>query len=144
MQDAAKFAGILESRDAGETRLSFLSEPEAAAVATMVDLTEKNNINVNSLAAPTYRSYAVSAADQITSQRGDTFVVVDCGGGTVDLISYEVAGTSPMTVRECAPGKGKYCCGLDDPMSKQLVTNLTCLQVPCVVPFLSTMPSPPF
>ena len=38
---------------------------------------------------------------------GDAFVVCDAGGGTVDLISYEVVGLSPnLQVKELVPGTG--------------------------------------
>ncbi len=33
-------------------------------------------------------------------------MVVDCGGGTADLISYEVVTTTPMVVKECVKGQG--------------------------------------
>jgi hypothetical protein len=33
-------------------------------------------------------------------------VVADCGGGTADLISYEVVSISPMVVKECVKGQG--------------------------------------
>lgn len=39
-------------------------------------------------------------------QAGDTFVVVDCGGGTVDLISYEVVSIAPIVFKECVKGQG--------------------------------------
>jgi hypothetical protein len=41
-------------------------------------------------------------------QAGDTFVVADCGGGTADIISYEVVTISPMVVKECVKGQGAY------------------------------------
>lgn len=38
----------------------------------------------------------------------DAFVVCDAGGGTVDLISYEVESIHPrLCVRELVPGTGK-------------------------------------
>jgi hypothetical protein len=40
-------------------------------------------------------------------QDGDSFVVVDCGGGTVDIISYTVVSKEPMVIRECVKGEGK-------------------------------------
>ncbi|KAF3051884.1 hypothetical protein E8E11_011099 [Didymella keratinophila] len=86
MREAAKVAGILETRLAGETTLSFVSEPEAAAIATFEDLKRYPNIRV-----------------------GDTFVVCDAGGGTVDLISYKVTQTDPMKLEECVEGLGKLC-----------------------------------
>jgi hypothetical protein len=41
---------------------------------------------------------------------GDTFVVCDAGGGTVDLISYTVTKLDPVIeVKEAAPGSGGRC-----------------------------------
>ncbi|TQN64011.1 Heat shock 70 kDa protein 12A, partial [Colletotrichum shisoi] len=44
MTRAAQEAGILKNRSAGDTVLSFISEPEAAALATMRDLSNRPNI----------------------------------------------------------------------------------------------------
>ena len=41
-------------------------------------------------------------------QVNDRIVVCDAGGGTVDLISYDVLQIHPLTVRECAAGTGDY------------------------------------
>ena len=60
MRLAAREAGLLDSRLAGETKLHFVSEPEAAALATFSDMKSRPNF-----------------------QEGDTFVVCDAGGGTV-------------------------------------------------------------
>ncbi|KAK1970942.1 actin-like ATPase domain-containing protein [Colletotrichum sublineola] len=89
MRRAAENAGILGERPAGETTLEFISEPEAAALATMRDLAGRPNIKV-----------------------GDHFVVCDAGGGTVDLISYEVLSLKPMVVREVIKGDGDLCGGV--------------------------------
>lgn len=41
---------------------------------------------------------------------GDTFVLCDAGGGTVDLISYKVAALKPLLqISEAAPGSGSTC-----------------------------------
>jgi hypothetical protein len=41
---------------------------------------------------------------------GDRIVVCDAGGGTVDLISYDIQQTVPfLRVAECAAGTGDYC-----------------------------------
>lgn len=38
---------------------------------------------------------------------GDTFVLCDCGGGTVDLITYEVKETEPyLKLGEAVEGSG--------------------------------------
>jgi hypothetical protein len=38
---------------------------------------------------------------------GDAFVLCDAGGGTVDLISYEVDSVTPLELKELVPGTGK-------------------------------------
>ncbi|KAL8898343.1 MAG: hypothetical protein Q9192_002125 [Flavoplaca navasiana] len=41
---------------------------------------------------------------------GDTFVLCDAGGGTVDLISYKVSALKPvLRIEEAAPGSGSLC-----------------------------------
>lgn len=61
----------------------MISEPEAAAV------------------------YALDVLDPHQIKVGDTFVVCDAGGGTVDLISYTVMALKPrLEVVEATPGTG--------------------------------------
>ncbi|KAK0672629.1 hypothetical protein QBC41DRAFT_380636 [Cercophora samala] len=86
MREAARLAGMLGTRVAGPTVLKFISEPEAAALATLSDMQSRCDI-----------------------QNGDSFVVVDCGGGTVDLISYDMVSVSPAKVKECVKGQGDLC-----------------------------------
>lgn len=81
MREAARLAGILDYRIAGKTTLSFISEPEAAAMATIPELGNRGDLQV-----------------------GDSFIVVDAGGGTVYVTgklsniskanSYRSTGTS--------------------------------------------------
>ncbi len=66
--------------------LHIISEPEAAAM------------------------YALDAMDPHNIKVGDTFVLCDAGGGTVDLISYKVSQLKPLLrVEEAAPGSGSLC-----------------------------------
>ncbi|KAL8693927.1 MAG: hypothetical protein Q9218_001341 [Villophora microphyllina] len=66
--------------------LHIISEPEAAAM------------------------YALDAMDPHNIQIGDTFVLCDAGGGTVDLISYKVSALKPvLRIQEAAPGSGSLC-----------------------------------
>lgn len=37
---------------------------------------------------------------------GDAFVLCDAGGGTVDLISYEITNLDPLEFRELVKGTG--------------------------------------
>ncbi|OAA54523.1 Heat shock protein Hsp70 [Niveomyces insectorum RCEF 264] len=86
MKRAVDRAGILEQRDMGDTTLELVEEPEAAALATLLDR----------------RDYVEMAV-------GDTFLVCDCGGGTIDIISYQVVQTTPFVIREVVRGDGKLC-----------------------------------
>ncbi|KAJ4401979.1 hypothetical protein N0V85_005403 [Neurospora sp. IMI 360204] len=46
MREAAKTAGILGKRIAGETQLTFVSEPEAAALATLEEMEDRFDVKV--------------------------------------------------------------------------------------------------
>ena len=51
--------------------------------------------------------YTLHALD-FTLNVGDAFVLCDAGGGTVDLISYEVEDVSPrLLLKELVPGTGE-------------------------------------
>ncbi|KAK1976692.1 hypothetical protein LZ30DRAFT_602967 [Colletotrichum cereale] len=79
---AAIQAGFL--RDENDNRLTLVSEPEAAAI--FCSKTGLLNLKVH-----------------------DAVLIVDCGGGTVDLIAYEVEEENPFTVAECTAGSGDSC-----------------------------------
>ncbi|KAL4807449.1 hypothetical protein BDV18DRAFT_167977 [Aspergillus unguis] len=87
MEEAAQIAGLLDTRAAGSTVLSFVPEPEAAALSTLCEPGRK-------------------------TQAGDVFVICDAGGGTVDLISYEVASVNPIAMHEAVEGTGGLCGGI--------------------------------
>ena len=81
-RQAAIQAGFL--RDENDNRLTLVTEPEAAAM--FCSKTGLLNLKVH-----------------------DAVLIVDCGGGTVDLIAYEVEEESPFTVAECTAGSGDSC-----------------------------------
>lgn len=58
MEDAARKSGMLSSRAAGDTTLSFAPEPEAAALSTLAEPGRK-------------------------AKQGDVYMICDAGGGTV-------------------------------------------------------------
>ncbi|KAG5918174.1 hypothetical protein E4U42_006956 [Claviceps africana] len=89
MKQAAEMAGIVSIRPCGTTSVRFVSEPEAAALATLGDQANKSTV-----------------------EDGDCFVICDAGGGTVDLISYRVSKKSPFTLKECVKGDGDLCGGI--------------------------------
>ncbi|RMJ17054.1 hypothetical protein CDV36_003242 [Fusarium kuroshium] len=86
-EQAVRQAGLLEHRRAGPTQLTVVTEPEAAALSTILDC-------YNSVKA------------------GNVYVVCDAGGGTVDLITYEIESIDPVLMREAVEGQGQLCGGV--------------------------------
>ncbi|KAH0566440.1 hypothetical protein GP486_000152 [Trichoglossum hirsutum] len=80
--DKAKDVTLRAARNAGIHPITLIKEPEAAALYTLHFL--KNG------------ALAI----------GDAFVLCDAGGGTVDLISYEVTALDPLELKELVPGTG--------------------------------------
>jgi molecular chaperone DnaK (HSP70) len=73
--------------DAGfGANIHIISEPEAAAIYTL-DTMDPHNLQI-----------------------GDTFILCDAGGGTIDLITYSVLELKPiLKLRETVPGAGHTC-----------------------------------
>ncbi|KAF9102777.1 hypothetical protein BGX29_004212 [Mortierella sp. GBA35] len=88
MRLAAVRAGLVKEEDPAH-RLIIVSEPEAAAM------------------------YCQSKGDQFNLQKHDRFLICDAGGGTVDLIVFEVVDVNPETgirsLREVTRGHGASC-----------------------------------
>ncbi|KAK6511654.1 hypothetical protein TWF481_000563 [Arthrobotrys musiformis] len=90
---AAKAAGFCSRTS---DTLSLVSEPEAAAMFVLQAMREKN--------------FSRISAQKTTLKRGENFVICDCGGGTVDLISYEVEEEYPkFMLKESVMGTGAKC-----------------------------------
>ena len=66
--------------------LQLLSEPECAALYSLQTLDALRSVHV-----------------------GDRMMVCDAGGGTVDIITYDVTRMSPLQLLECTVGTGDYC-----------------------------------
>lgn len=71
----------------GNQNITVLSEPEAAAISEL------------------QRSKARIANE------GECFMILDAGGGTVDLISYVIRQLHPLVVDEAVRGSGDVCGG---------------------------------
>ncbi|AEO62058.1 hypothetical protein MYCTH_56717 [Thermothelomyces thermophilus ATCC 42464] len=81
-QACQKAAGL----SATKAPIHLISEPEAAAI------------------------YALHGLDPHGLEVGDSFVICDAGGGTVDLISYTITSLRPiLEVQEATPGTGALC-----------------------------------
>ncbi|KAK6343711.1 hypothetical protein TWF730_011300 [Orbilia blumenaviensis] len=77
-------------------KLSLVSEPEAAAMFVLQAMHEKN--------------FSRISVQGKTLKKGENFVICDCGGGTVDLISYEVEQDHPkFSLKESVVGTGAKC-----------------------------------
>ncbi|KAI0437685.1 hypothetical protein F4803DRAFT_537506 [Xylaria telfairii] len=88
MEEALKKAGILNKRPGcPDTTHTFVSEPEAAALAAIYGHNKYVNL-----------------------EPGQTFVIADLGGGTVDLVSFRVQATRPqLALEEVVEGQGALC-----------------------------------
>lgn len=81
LRKCAENAGLGDSSSIG-----IISEPEAAAI------------------------HALRASNPTNLQAGDTVLLIDAGGGTVDLITFTIEQLSPiLRLRESAAGTGAYC-----------------------------------
>ncbi|CZT22028.1 related to hsp70 protein [Ramularia collo-cygni] len=72
------------------SRLFLIPEPEAAAIATLSHLTK--------------------GASEVQVKPGDSILICDCGGGTVDITSYKINAVLPkLTFEELVVGTGGKC-----------------------------------
>lgn len=95
-EEAAKRAGLgegpiklLPELNLVSKGLKLMPEPEAAALY----LLRHQHMNPN----------------QRQVSQGETMLVCDAGGGTVDLITYKIESLHPLKVREAAIGTGDLC-----------------------------------
>lgn len=87
MRKAAILAGLV-SQDDPQDRLILISEPEAAAL------------------------YCEKMCEQVNLNKGDRMMICDAGGGTVDLIVFEVLDDhleSSKRLKEVTKGIGESC-----------------------------------
>ncbi|KAI6845763.1 actin-like ATPase domain-containing protein [Hortaea werneckii] len=85
--EAAQDATLRAAQAAGMgNTIAMISEPEAAAV------------------------YALQAIQPNHLKVGQNFIVIDAGGGTVDLITYSIRQLTPLRLEEVVRGSGG-CCG---------------------------------
>ncbi|KAF2103534.1 hypothetical protein NA57DRAFT_53054 [Rhizodiscina lignyota] len=80
--DKAKDTTLRAARHAGIGPIQLIKEPEAAAMSTLHDL----------------KDHGLSIGDAIT--------ICDAGGGTVDLVSYEILKLRPLELKELVPPTG--------------------------------------
>ncbi|KAJ1562127.1 hypothetical protein HK096_001757, partial [Nowakowskiella sp. JEL0078] len=79
MREAAVFGGLIESMDSFS--LMLVLEPEAASVWCLLN-------------------------DHISLKTGETFLVADCGGGTIDVTVHQLTDRESSTVKEASSVSG--------------------------------------
>ncbi len=79
---AAELAGIAE----GKRQLRFLNEPEAAAISEL-----RTRLTTGQIRA------------------GDCVIICDAGGGTVDVVSYQVVQEEPLELSQRVVAQGELC-----------------------------------
>lgn len=84
MREASILAGLIKRTDP-PGRLSLISEPEAAAL------------------------YCQKTLDQFNLVHGQRFMICDAGGGTVDLVVFEINDTGTRSLKEVTKGSGDTC-----------------------------------
>ncbi|TDL19908.1 hypothetical protein BD410DRAFT_815768 [Rickenella mellea] len=82
MRRSAIIGGLIPDTDEGKSRIRFVTEGEASLHACVL----------NGL-----------AADHLSKETDNGFVVADAGGGTLDISTYAIRGTSPLIIEEIAP-----------------------------------------
>ncbi|KAF3906929.1 hypothetical protein AA313_de0205175 [Arthrobotrys entomopaga] len=97
-QEATRYAALKAGfcSRVGDT-LSLVSEPEAAAMFVLKAMHDRN--------------FSRTPVESVSSmKKGEAFVICDAGGGTVDLISYQVENLQPsLSLKEAAVGTGGKC-----------------------------------
>ena len=97
-------AGLVPNTDAGQERIHFVTEGEASIHYCIQNglLSDEDDVRVHSSVVLDTSSTPFRLQD-VGSVGG--VMVVDAGGGTVDLSSYVFTSTSPLKAREVAtPG----------------------------------------
>ena len=98
MREAAIIGGLIDNTSANYSRIHFVTEGEASLHYCLDGGLASDAIKVR-LIAPT----SVSIALRLTSTKdGSNVMVIDAGGGTVDLSTYTFTSVSPITVEEIA------------------------------------------
>ncbi|CAF3553874.1 unnamed protein product [Fusarium graminearum] len=106
MEQAVEVSGIRSPRPCGNTTVCFISEPQAAALANMHDFRDTSTVKV------WFEMFNIGNRPLTILQAGDTMVICDAGGGTVDLVNGMVESTDPFVVEEWVEGEGELCGGV--------------------------------
>ncbi|EIW83972.1 hypothetical protein CONPUDRAFT_50452 [Coniophora puteana RWD-64-598 SS2] len=82
MRRAAVYGGLIPDTDEGRARVRFVTEGEASLHACVL---------------------SGLAAEVLSNPSKHGFLVLDAGGGTLDISSYAIRATNPLVIEEIAP-----------------------------------------
>jgi len=83
--DKAKDMTLRAARNAGISPVSMITEPEAASLYTLLSVKNKG------------------------LKSGDAIIICDAGGGTVDLVTYEIQSLNPFELKALTAPSGGVC-----------------------------------
>ena len=98
---AAKIAGLVPGENKNTSRIHLLTEGEASLHFCANDLASDSLSNLPIVNTEDFEE----EADDGLEQRG--IIVIDAGGGTIDLSAYSVKLSPPMEFKEIAPAECK-------------------------------------
>lgn len=97
MREAAILAALVPDTLAGRARIHFVTEGEASLHYCVQSGLTSETIEVRVRGRPWEL-----LPDATYSQAGHSVMVIDAGGGTVDISSYSFTSTTPLAVEEIA------------------------------------------
>jgi len=93
LRNAAVKAGIVQDTPAGRSRVHFVTEGEASFNFCAANTEAGKNLKVRRT-VPTQRRFLTH------SQPGEQVLIIDAGGGTIDISTYKVLSSGPLRVEE--------------------------------------------
>jgi len=102
LRNAAVKAGIVQDTPTGRSRVHFVSEGEASFSFCASHTEAGKSLKV-------CRTIHTQCRFLTHSQRGEQVLIIDAGGGTIDVSTYKVLGNGPLRVEELHEPK----CGSD-------------------------------
>ena len=95
MRQAAVYAKLIPNTTSGHARIHFVSEGEASLLYCVDNGLAFNAIKVCSNTINKNNAH-------LDSQNDASVMIVDAGGGTVDISTYKFVNTNPLSVEEIA------------------------------------------
>jgi len=100
MRNAAVYGKLVPDTDAGRARIRFVTEGEASLHACVLSGLAADVLSVRAISS---NSSLCSFPFIFQNPSKHGFLIVDAGGGTLDISAYAIKGTSPLAMEEIAP-----------------------------------------